>query len=200
MYAAVKRAGITWKRASHVALQRDASSRNEYNTLRNAAGTHRNWYFLDESGFGRHTIRRNYAWAPNGHRAFVRDNAPIHKACQDWMRSLTAIRSIDVVFLPPYSPDYNPIELFFKGVRTICAGRTVTSMLPLTRSTPRTRTSSARSFSRSGCTGRAYTRRPTDQMFENSDSILISMNIVYVIHLRVCQTLAVWPFLIMDVA
>ena len=117
VYAAVKRAGITWKRASHVALQRDESSRNEYNTLRNAAGTHRNWYFLDESGFGRHTIRRNYAWAPNGHRAFVRDNAPIHKACQDWMRSLTAIRSIDVVFLPPYSPDYNPIELFFKGVK-----------------------------------------------------------------------------------
>ena len=176
VYAAVKRAGITWKRASHVALQRDESSRNEYNTLRNAAGTHRNWYFLDESGFGRHTIRRNYAWAPNGHRAFVRDNAPIHKACQDWMCSLAAIRSIDVVFLPPYSPDHNPIELFFKGVKDDLRGPN------------------------RGCTGRAYTRRPTDQMFENSDSILISMNIVYVIHLRVCQTLAVWPFLIMDVA
>jgi len=39
---------------------------------------------------------------------FMQDNAPIHKAhiIRDWF----AIRGIDVMDWPPYSPDLNPIE------------------------------------------------------------------------------------------
>ena len=72
VYAAVKKAGITRKRAAHAASQQDEPLREAYRELRDAAPTHTNWYFLDESGFGRHTTRRSYAWAPCGERAFVR--------------------------------------------------------------------------------------------------------------------------------
>ena len=138
---------------------------------RDSAPTHANWYFLDESGFGRHTARRSHAWSRRGDRAIVRepliqgqnitllscigvdgvvlqqyskggynterfmhyvervlphlpwgatlvmDNAPIHKACVDWMQRVAALQGIVIVFLPPYSPDYNPIETFFKNVK-----------------------------------------------------------------------------------
>lgn len=41
----------------------------------------------------------------------VMDNAPTH--CNDWLKDICYNAGIELVKLPPYSPNYNPIELSF---------------------------------------------------------------------------------------
>jgi len=50
----------------------------------------------------------------------VMDNAPVHKKLQ--IQALAALRGIIVVFLPPYSYDFNPIELAFKDAKAWMQG------------------------------------------------------------------------------
>jgi transposase len=54
------------------------------------------------------------------------DNLPVHKS--DAVRKLVEARGAELRFLPPYSPDLNPIELVFPKLKTIlrkAAERTV---------------------------------------------------------------------------
>jgi transposase len=43
------------------------------------------------------------------------DNASIHKDC--WIREAYSAARVEIQFLPPYSPDYNPIEATFKDLK-----------------------------------------------------------------------------------
>jgi len=45
------------------------------------------------------------------------DNASIHHSCIDSIRAIASARNIKVIFLPPYSPDFNPIEESFSVVK-----------------------------------------------------------------------------------
>lgn len=45
------------------------------------------------------------------------DNLPAHKG--DQVRSLIESRGARLMFLPPYSPDLNPIELAFSKLKTL---------------------------------------------------------------------------------
>jgi len=53
----------------------------------------------------------------NGHRAIIMilDNAMIHKSAL--VREATEKLNIKLVFLPPYSPDLNPIEFGWKDMK-----------------------------------------------------------------------------------
>ncbi len=46
----------------------------------------------------------------------VMDNAPIHKTAA--VKEFLELHHIELVFLPPYSPDLNPIENFFSMVKS----------------------------------------------------------------------------------
>ena len=50
------------------------------------------------------------------HSYLVMDNCRIHHTHIDMLRALFALKNIAILFLPPYSPDFNPIEKFFGGV------------------------------------------------------------------------------------
>ena len=47
----------------------------------------------------------------------VLDNAKIHKTCRT--RELIEASGAEVLFLPPYSPDYNPIEHDFANIKRL---------------------------------------------------------------------------------
>ena len=51
--------------------------------------------------------------APNS--VIVMDNASIHKS--DELRAMVEQQGMRVLFLPPYSPDYNPIEESFSAIK-----------------------------------------------------------------------------------
>jgi transposase len=50
----------------------------------------------------------------------VMDNLPAHKP--DRMRELIEDRSCELAYLPPYSPDYNPIEEAFSKIKGVLRG------------------------------------------------------------------------------
>lgn len=50
----------------------------------------------------------------------VMDNLSAHKAAS--IREALAARGCDLLFLPPYSPDFNPIEQAFSKLKTILRG------------------------------------------------------------------------------
>jgi len=52
---------------------------------------------------------------PNNNSVIVMDNARIHKDPE--ILNLIKARGVEVLFLPPYSPDYNPIELAFSSIK-----------------------------------------------------------------------------------
>jgi transposase len=52
---------------------------------------------------------------PAKNSVIVMDNAPIHHS--ESIRQLCADAGVILVYLPPYSPDYNPIEEFISEVK-----------------------------------------------------------------------------------
>jgi transposase len=52
---------------------------------------------------------------PGPRSIIILDNAAIHKSAR--LSSLCEEHSVLLVFLPPYSPDYNPIEATFKDLK-----------------------------------------------------------------------------------
>ena len=51
----------------------------------------------------------------------VMDNLAAHKP--DRVRELIEGRGCELVYLPPYSPDYNPIEEAFSKIKALFCGR-----------------------------------------------------------------------------
>jgi transposase len=58
------------------------------------------------------------AW-PGERSVLVMDNASIHHARIDSIKEACRIKGIKPVFLPPYSPDYNPIEESFHDLKAL---------------------------------------------------------------------------------
>lgn len=52
---------------------------------------------------------------PLGPLIIILDNAKIHHA--NFIRNILHALNIDLIYLPPYSPDLNPIEFSFKDLR-----------------------------------------------------------------------------------
>ena len=50
----------------------------------------------------------------------ILDNLSVHKAAS--IRQALAARGCDLLFLPPYSPDFTPIEQAFSKLKASCAG------------------------------------------------------------------------------
>ena len=55
----------------------------------------------------------------NPHSVIILDNASIHHADHDGVVELLQTLGVLVYFLPPYSPDYNPIEELFAKVKSV---------------------------------------------------------------------------------
>ena len=87
--------------------------------------------YLDESGF-RETDFRRYAYAPRGVRVedsemlcpllddthvLIMDNASFHKGSET--AALIRDSGASLLFLPPYSPELNPIEKDFANIKRI---------------------------------------------------------------------------------
>ncbi len=51
----------------------------------------------------------------------MRDNLSVHKAAS--IRQARAARGCGLLFLPPYSPDFTPIEQAFSKLKAILRGR-----------------------------------------------------------------------------
>jgi transposase len=60
---------------------------------------------------------------PLEHVYVVMDNAPCHKP-----QILHKLPGLSIVYLPPYSPELNPVERFFEEVRRFTANRVFTTM------------------------------------------------------------------------
>lgn len=181
VWRAVRALNLTRKKIEHNAFQRDEHQRAEWRALVELHvqmyGHHRDWFFLDESGFGAFIHRRTYGYAKRGMPAilkepfyncgnmsmlscvglagivlqhFVRgafdadlflsfmrelvlqlpvdsmlvmDNCRIHHTHIKMLRELFALKNIAILFLPPYSPDMNPIEKFFGSVKAELRGK-----------------------------------------------------------------------------
>jgi len=53
---------------------------------------------------------------PNKNIAIILDNASIHKS-KKTKKYLQCHRNIQLFYLPPYSPEYNPVEIFWKWIK-----------------------------------------------------------------------------------
>jgi len=67
------------------------------------------WYITEELG---PTLRPG--------QVVVLDNLSVHKA--ERIRQALAARGCDLLFLPPYSPDFTPIEQAFSKLKAILRG------------------------------------------------------------------------------
>lgn len=56
---------------------------------------------------------------PAPRSVIVMDNASIHHAERERIEEICAARGVWVRYLPPYSPDLNPIELFFNDLKAL---------------------------------------------------------------------------------
>ncbi len=72
---------------------------------------------MDSMTFEAYIVRRV---APNlwPGAVLVVDNSPTHKATEEVITALEAVGA-RLMFLPPYSPDFSPIEPFWSKVKTI---------------------------------------------------------------------------------
>ena len=52
---------------------------------------------------------------PGPYSVFILDNASIHKG--NYLRNICENKGVRLEFLPPYSPDFNPIELTFSMLK-----------------------------------------------------------------------------------
>ncbi|EDZ68161.1 hypothetical protein NOC27_1488 [Nitrosococcus oceani AFC27] len=53
----------------------------------------------------------------NSNHIVIMDNVPFHKAVSS--REITKKTGAGILFLPPYSPDFNPIEKDFGNIKKI---------------------------------------------------------------------------------
>ena len=60
---------------------------------------------------------------PNEHVVIVIDNAPCHKP-----KILHSIDGLTLIYLPPYSPELNPVERFFEEMRRSTANELFTTL------------------------------------------------------------------------
>ena len=60
---------------------------------------------------------------PDEHVVVVIDNAPCHKP-----KVLHSIPGLTIVYLPPYSPELNPVERFFEEIRRSTANELFTTL------------------------------------------------------------------------
>lgn len=60
---------------------------------------------------------------PHEHVVVVIDNAPCHKP-----RVLHNIEGLTIIYLPPYSPELNPVERFFEEIRRATANTLFTTL------------------------------------------------------------------------
>jgi transposase len=78
----------------------------------------------------------------------VMDNLSVHRSA--WVRDLVELQGAEVLLLPPYSPDFNPIEPDFstaKGVLRKAKARTLAALFEATHSALRSATTQdARGF------------------------------------------------------
>src|SRR5271168_98605 len=56
---------------------------------------------------------------PLNRSVLVMDNHSIHHARIDSIKEACLLKGVKIVFLPPYSPDYNPIEESFNDLKTL---------------------------------------------------------------------------------
>jgi transposase len=47
----------------------------------------------------------------------VQDNHPIHYAAHNLLSQIAKRKNVEIVYIPPYSPDLNPIEEMFKMLK-----------------------------------------------------------------------------------
>jgi putative transposase len=76
----------------------------------------------DVCGFLRSVRNAN----PNGRIVLILDNFRSHRARATMVQAERL--DIDLVFLPPYSPDLNPIEYIWKSVKRVISDRFVKSL------------------------------------------------------------------------
>lgn len=60
---------------------------------------------------------------PDQHIVVVIDNAPCHKP-----KILHSIQGMTIIYLPPYSPELNPVERFFEEIRRATANMLFTTL------------------------------------------------------------------------
>jgi transposase len=84
--------------------------------------------FLDEAIFNEKTGWRHRGYGPQGGKVIIMDNVQIH--CDEAVRNALEKAGYIVQYLPPYSPDFNPIELSFSVIK-VCISRLVTSCIGL---------------------------------------------------------------------
>lgn len=60
---------------------------------------------------------------PNEHVVVVFDNAPCHRP-----KVLHSIQGLTIIYLPPYSPELNPVERFFEEIRRATANSLFTTL------------------------------------------------------------------------
>ena len=60
---------------------------------------------------------------PHEHLVIVFDNAPCHKP-----KILHSIPGLTIIYLPPYSPELNPVERFFEEIRRATANTLFTTL------------------------------------------------------------------------
>ncbi|MCG2743379.1 MAG: IS630 family transposase [Desulfobacteraceae bacterium] len=53
---------------------------------------------------------------PNKQIAIILDNASIHR-CKKTKKFLERHKNIHLFYLPPYSPEYNPVEIFWRWIK-----------------------------------------------------------------------------------
>jgi transposase len=72
----------------------------------------------DTESFGIFYAREILAPSLKAGQIVLMDNLSVHKS--GWVRDLIEDRGCQLWLLPPYSPDFNPIEEAFSKVKTLC--------------------------------------------------------------------------------
>jgi transposase len=81
---------------------------------------------IEVASTSKHALQRLHA---TGHETVVMDNVRTHKV--GGVRKAIEARGANVLYLPPYSPDFNPIEKPFSKIKSILeriAARTVETL------------------------------------------------------------------------
>jgi transposase len=86
--------------------------------------------FLDEAIFNEKTGWRHRGYGPQGGKVIIMDNVQIH--CDEAVRNALEKAGYIVQYLPPYSPDFNPIELSFSVIK-VCISRLILGCVNIVR-------------------------------------------------------------------
>jgi len=65
----------------------------------------------------------------------IMDNAPFHRSSKQQLEYILGLKGCNLLFLPPYSPDLNPIENAFGKIKILCRANWDTYLedMPLTK-------------------------------------------------------------------